>query len=276
MKMNMKVGTRIGLIVLAVAVIFSVIVIVVQSHKDTAHIDSDGYQVDDDGILIAYPHIESVSVSDTIDGIQVTGIADDLFTGDSTVTTIVLPDTVKDLGTGFKDCSALKGIYIGAGVSEIKEDMFTGDNELTYISVDEKNPYYSSDRGCVYNAVGDKLLIAPPGNRENGNVVLADGEDASGNGADGAEYSLTASLNGSEVVLELPVYASESGCIIYRSTEGSDDYEVLAVTEKGRTTFFDNTAVKGSENSYYVCQGIVVGDSVMMENRTSPVSVAVN
>ena len=281
----MKTGTKIGWLLLAMSIMISIWVIVGQQNKAAEHIDEAGYSVDEQGVLIGYPSSESVTIPNAVDGISVTGISENLFANDQNVVTVVISDSVRDIGTGFAGCSNLKGVYVGAGVGNISSEMFEGDTSLTYISVDEGNPYYSSSQGCVYNENGDNLLVTPPGTAEVENLVITEEGETAETGEDinaeeqpeeeeiTSEHALIISAEGGQVSIGLPAYAADNACIIYRATPESGGYQLLAVTAKGRASLTDRTAVKGVENSYYACLARVENGQLVMEEPTDPVTV---
>ena len=263
MKINKKITTRVGWVVLALAVAFSIAIIVIQSRKDTSHIDADGYEVDSEGILIAYPHESSVTVPATVDGIEVVGIADGLFSNDTMATTIVISDTITDLGTGFVGCSELMGIYIGAGVTELDQGMFEGDDKLSYISVDSKNAYYSSEGGCVYNALGTAMLIDPKNLSVSGDVSTDAGSGET-DGATAITDALTVSSSDQgQAVISFNQPQPDKGYMIYRSTSEDGEYAPVAKVANGASSYTDMGLSSGVEYYYYAQEVAVLDDAVV-------------
>lgn len=66
-----------------------------------------------------------LTIPETVDGEPVVCIADDCFADNDTITTVVLPDTLEEIGSGaFSGCSSLRGIYIPDGVKIIGSRAF--------------------------------------------------------------------------------------------------------------------------------------------------------
>ena len=96
------------------------------------------YHILDDGTaeIIRYAGLdEELMIPDELDGLTVTGIGNEAFSGCFFLTTITIPDSVTSIGEwAFKDCSSLTAITIPDGVTSIGE-FFPDCFSLTTISI---------------------------------------------------------------------------------------------------------------------------------------------
>ena len=266
----MKVGIKTGIAVFLFSAVFCVGYLVVSNYSKDKLTDNDGYSVSEDGELLAYPvGATAVTIPDTVSGIEVVAISDDLFCGDGEIETVVVPDSVSDIGTGFKNCANLTGVNIGRGVSRLSYDMFEGDYKLSYISVSPDNPFYCSTDGCVYNASGSNMLILPAGKVA---VSLSDDferYDDSLLANDIFEISEidASSKNTGEVELSLPEPLPGTAYAIFRSATQGGDYTPVVKLANGVNSYTDTNLISG-ETYYYtamVCypldDDIITGDA---------------
>jgi hypothetical protein len=66
-----------------------------------------------------------VAIPSMYDGFLVTAIGDDVFTNDTTVTSVTIPDTVTSIGVNsFSYCTGLTNVTIGNGVTNIEDGAF--------------------------------------------------------------------------------------------------------------------------------------------------------
>ena len=89
-----------------------------------------------DGENIVIPGSESIVDGQLVDGgdYTETSIADNAFTGNSTVKTVTLPDTIKSIGdNAFQKCSNLTTVNLPDGLTEIGEGAFNRCGKLTDI-----------------------------------------------------------------------------------------------------------------------------------------------
>lgn len=95
-----------------------------------------------------------IVIPSTIDGCEVTTIAENAFRKNSTVQEIILPDTVREIRTdAFSQCSALTKIHIPASVTTFGETVFIlSDNleEVTYAGTVKEWEALNVDRDYVF------------------------------------------------------------------------------------------------------------------------------
>ena len=121
----MKLGTKIGWILVAFSVILSVWVISGVGSKASDETDSNGYTVDDDGMLIAYPNVAVIDIPETINGRTVTKIKTGLFQNNTTITSVDMSDEVTELGDAvFSGCSNLDTVNLSNKITAIPEKTF--------------------------------------------------------------------------------------------------------------------------------------------------------
>ena len=123
----------------------SVWVIISTSAK--ADQDVGGYTLSDDSTeLLAIPNDAAISVPSTV-----TTIADDVFKDKSNITTINIPDSVTNLGTGFQGCTGLQTVTLGTGVTSLGADTFYNCTTLSTVNFPSNLTTISADafRGCT-------------------------------------------------------------------------------------------------------------------------------
>ena len=90
---------------------------------------------------------------------SVTSIGSSAFNFCSSLTSITIPTSVTNIAyRTFSYCKSLKSITIPNGVTSIGEYVFAGCSSLENIKVDDKNKYYSSLDGNLYNLDKTKLV----------------------------------------------------------------------------------------------------------------------
>lgn len=99
-------------------------------------------------------------------GKPVTEIGDDAFHacgeyfGGSKFTSVVLPDSVVRIGNqGFCECTDLKSITFGKGLTEIGRNAFGFDLSLEEIKVAEGNTVYHSAGNCLIETASKKIIL---------------------------------------------------------------------------------------------------------------------
>lgn len=123
---------------------------------DTAQTQSDTpWFRNEDGTLYfdaeLYTGSEELTIPETVDGEPVTCIAQNCFAGNDTITTVHLPDTLEEIGSGaFSDCSNLRGIAIPESVKLIGSGAFEdcANLEAIYIPTSVAAIGRNAFRGC--------------------------------------------------------------------------------------------------------------------------------
>ena len=83
-----------------------------------------------------------LTVPDTVDGQLVTSLSDSCFENCTTLTTVVLPDSLKSIGKGaFRNCTALRGIKIPESVRRIGIEAFYGCTALEAVCLSDALEY---------------------------------------------------------------------------------------------------------------------------------------
>ena len=89
---------------------------------------------------------------------RVTKIEFATFSNCTNLKEIIIPEGVTSIeSSAFDNCSSLTNIIIPPGVTEIYNDAFRGCKNLEKIEVNDKNKYYSSQDGILFNK--DKTII---------------------------------------------------------------------------------------------------------------------
>ena len=79
----------------------------------------------------------------------VTGIGQSAFSGETTLTSIFIPNTVTSIGSyAFSNCTGISSLTIPFSVTQIGLSAFSGCSGLTSISVDSYNTVYDSRNNC--------------------------------------------------------------------------------------------------------------------------------
>lgn len=103
---------------------------------------SDGCFTVDRGVLYfdesLYDGNGKLEVPAAIGQIPVTALSDGCFSGCSTITTVILPDSLINIGDrAFAECTALRGIYIPASVQAIGKEAFYNCTALEAICLND-------------------------------------------------------------------------------------------------------------------------------------------
>ena len=94
----------------------------------------------------------------------ITSIGDYVFFNCSSLTSITIPNSVTSIGEYvFAQCKSLTSITIPDKVLRIGENAFLACESLTDITVDNKNNYYSSIDGVLFNKAQSSLIKYPEG-----------------------------------------------------------------------------------------------------------------
>jgi hypothetical protein len=102
-------------------------------------------------------------IPDTITGLPVTAIGQSAFYGDPTITNVVLPDSVRELGaTAFAYCNRLQTITLGSGMTNLGYHWVASSPALTSITVAGANPALESSGGVLFDEGQRTLVLCPP------------------------------------------------------------------------------------------------------------------
>ena len=201
-----------------------------------------------------------------LEGMPVTAVSENAFTGNTDIAVCVVPDTVRIIGArAFSACPALSTITLGSGITKIGDYAFTACPSLSYIDVNKNNPTYSTTNGCLYEN-GDTLLLYA-GEKE---AKLSDSTKIIRKGAFfGKSDVISAELPDSVTVIEDNAF---SGCLSLTEIAIPD-----SVTTLGTGCFMSCTSLKkvslGSsltalpDSCFYSCTAL--SDMIIPDNITS-------
>ena len=130
------------------------------------------------------------------EGSNLTSIGASAFEGESALTSISLPKSLRAMGDfAFKDSGITGTQYIPQNLSYFGEGAFASCANLTGFDVDGANNYYNSIDGVVYSEDGTRLVAYPTGNT-NSTYTVKQGTLAIGGAAFyGAQYVKQVNLN---------------------------------------------------------------------------------
>lgn len=101
-------------------------------------------------------------IPETLDGKEVTGLAENCFDGCKSLETVTLPDTLKTIGDyAFQGCALLETVEIPAQVTDIGDFVFEGCTSLESIDVDDENADFADFDGILYSRNGTLLIRYP-------------------------------------------------------------------------------------------------------------------
>ncbi len=84
-------------------------------------------------------NVTEVRIPDTLDGCTVMGIADFAFQGSVHAESIIIPDSVKFIGTGaFMSCTSLNEVVVGEGITVIPAECFFSCPALKSVTLPDK------------------------------------------------------------------------------------------------------------------------------------------
>ncbi|MCM1286418.1 MAG: leucine-rich repeat protein [Acetobacter sp.] len=90
---------------------------------------------------------------------SVASIGEKAFADCTSLTNVIIGNGVKSIESAqFFNCNSLKSITIGSGVSSIDSSFYGSFPNLARIDVDNKNPYFSSEDGILFNKKKTILL----------------------------------------------------------------------------------------------------------------------
>lgn len=123
------------------------------------------YTVNDDGSVCIMKYVgktSAIRIPENLFGKSVTSLGDFVFSGNRTVTGIIVPDSVTSIGNGvFGNCAALSRIILSEGLTAIVNSAFFGCRSLTDIHIPESVTFI--DQFAFTNCVSLKEIRIPGG-----------------------------------------------------------------------------------------------------------------
>lgn len=179
-------------ILLALSMLCAFVPITASAYDGTKYGDYLYYKANNDNTAVIITdcdtYVTEIIIPSEIDGLPVTEIGDWAFSDCSSLTSVTIPDSVTMIGlcafgwcssltsvtipdsvtiigrSAFGGCSRLTSVTIPDSVTSIGIYAFYNSKSLTDIVVDEKNTYYSSFDGVLYNKDKTELIQYPIGN----------------------------------------------------------------------------------------------------------------
>ena len=152
----MKLGTRVGWILIAISIIFSIWVLSGGRNEANKTTD-DGFTLNDAGTeLISYNgNGGAVSIPSGVSTID-SGV----FANQTNITSVSMPDTVTNLGTGvFSGCTGLSSVSLSSNLSSIPANTFYNCSSLGNISI--PSSVTSIGSGAFYGCGGISSISIP-------------------------------------------------------------------------------------------------------------------
>ena len=116
---------------------------------------------------------ETVVIPDTINELPVTSIGNYAFASCSSVTNIIIPDSMTNIGDwAFYHCESLTSVSLGRSISHIGNNAFYHCPSLISFDVDPENIIHASIDGILYNKDVTVLIQCPVG--KIGDVIVPD------------------------------------------------------------------------------------------------------
>ena len=103
--------------------------------------------------------IPAVVIPETYEGWPVTSIGSGAFDGCTSLTSVIIPDSVTSIGdSAFSGCNALTSVAIGSGVTSIGDIAFAFCPSLERLTVAPGNPVYRSAGNCIIETATGTLI----------------------------------------------------------------------------------------------------------------------
>ncbi len=162
---------------------------------------------------------------------------------------VVIPDKITRIESQFLGCDKITSIEIHAGVINITPGAFWNCYSMTSINVNERNPYYSSENGILYNHRKDQLVSIPP--NITGTVVIHDGVTT-------IKYDAALFLNRKNIT-SVYIPTSVTG-VALTAFEGCTGLEYINVDPSNKTYYsFDGILYKRNYSSILVVPKSIKG-----------------
>ena len=109
--------------------------------------------------------VTDLQVPGELDGLRVTGISEYAFYGCDSLTSIILPEGLKEIGdNAFCGCEGLTEIHLPLSITSIGANPFAGCANMTFISVSQNHPYLEIVDGVLFSKPDKRLICFPAGN----------------------------------------------------------------------------------------------------------------
>lgn len=178
-----------------------------------------------------------VNIPGTINGRPVVSIGDGAFSGNGSLTVVVIPDSVNSIGgAAFESCSGLTNVAILGIVTNIGASAFSLCTSLTAILVVPQTALYSSVNGVLFNR-GQTTLVQYPGGLAGSYTVPG---SVTSIAADAFEncYSLTS--------VTIPNSVADIGSYAFANCTGLTNITIgNQITSIGFSAFSDCTSLTG-------------------------------
>ena len=207
---------------------------------------------------------KDIVIPSEYNGLPVTSIGDLAFYYCSSLTSVVIPDSVTSIGDlAFYYCSSLTSVVIPDSVTSIGDYAFSDCDSLSSIEVGDDNKYYKSIDGSLYSKDGKTLIQYSIGNQDT-SFVIPDSVTSIG------DYAFSDCDSLSSVVIPDSV-TSIGDYAFYRCTGLSSVVIGDSVTSIGYGAFYNCDSLKhvyytGSKEEW---QAITIGsDNSPLTNAT--------
>lgn len=193
---------------------------------------------------------------------NLTVIADQMFYGCSNLTNIVISDSITRIGSqSFLGCRGLTNLSISAFVLDIGYQAFR-ETGIPSFTVDDNNPYYSSEEGVLYNKDKTLLIQCPP--KMAGDLIVP----STVTNIEG--YAFFSCSNLTSVVIEAPLTVIATR--LFHSCSGLTNISIPgSVTSIEDTAFYGCTSLTTIEMPSFVTNiGLSAFNSSGLTNFTIP------
>jgi hypothetical protein len=258
--------------------------------RNTEYSSIDGVLFDKNKeVLIQYP--ESKNERTYIIPSSVKTIASGAFIRCSNLTSITIPSSVTAIGgSAFAGCSSLTGITIPSSVRTIYyyfSDMFEDCSSLTSITVDNRNPYYASVDGVLFDKSMQTLIKYPQGKYQRTYIIPSSVTDIYGDAFNGCSSLTSITLPSSVTSIGYNAFWNCSSLtsinvdnrnLAFASIDGvlyDKNIRVLIKYPGGknqRTYNIPSTVTKMEEHAFDGCRNL---SSITVDNR-NPVYASVD
>ncbi len=179
------------------------------------------------------------------------------FAGCTSLQNVSIPSGCNYIGEyAFKECASLKSIFIPYSVAKIDDGAFSECAGMESIEADEKNKYYRTQSGILYDYDGSELLFVPK--KISGNIQIVDGVKIIRSGAF-ADCTLLESVEMPDTVNIIADY-SFKGCSSLERIEFSDNLVKIGDSAFGSSAIdnitIPNSVVEIGRNAFECCDNL--------------------